>query len=244
MAVNWLMQRMLAFRYRGDVPADWQPYLREVDFVGTLDDTERQRLVQLSRMFEAVVRFDGRDGIEVDERMIRLTALQACRLVLGLGYEPYRFVHRVTFLPQAFHIEARQGPVRAAGAADSGGHVALSWIETTAGLYDADGRNVVYHEFAHVLDGYDGFVDGRPDVAVEHRGRWKRVVGRAYRDHRRSTAKKALIDAYGKTSEIEFFAEIVEIFFERPEELQERSAELYVALADYFNQDPAAPPPA
>ena len=244
MAVNWLMQRMLAFRYRGDVPADWQPYLREVDFVGTLDDTERQRLVQLSRMFEAVVRFDGRDGIEVDERMIRLTALQACRLVLGLGYEPYRFVHRVTFLPQAFHIEARQGPVRAAGAADSGGHVALSWIETTAGLYDADGRNVVYHEFAHVLDGYDGFVDGRPDVAVEHRGRWKRVVGRAYRDHRRSTAKKALIDAYGKTSEIEFFAEIVEIFFERPEELREQNAELYVALADYFNQDPAAPPPA
>ena len=244
MAVNWLMQRMLAFRYRGDVPADWQPYLREVDFVGTLDDTERQRLVQLSRMFEAVVRFDGRDGIEVDERMIRLTALQACRLILGLGYEPYRFVHRVTFLPQAFHIEARQGPVRAAGAADSGGHVALSWIETTAGLYDADGRNVVYHEFAHVLDGYDGFVDGRPDVAVEHRGRWKRVVGGAYRDHRRSTAKKALIDAYGKTSEIEFFAEIVEIFFERPEELREQNAELYVALADYFNQDPAAPPPA
>ncbi|MEM9467517.1 MAG: zinc-dependent peptidase [Actinomycetota bacterium] len=243
MAVNRLMQRFLRFRFRGDVPADWEPHLREVDFVGTLDDDERRRLVQLSRMFESVVRFDGRDGIEVDERMIRLTALQACRLILGLGYEPYRYVHRVTFLPQAFHIEARQGPVRALGAADSGGHVALSWVETTAGLYDADGRNVVYHEFAHVLDGYDGFVDGRPAVAPEHRARWKRVVGGAYRDLRRSRAKKALIDAYGKTSEIEFFAEVVEVFFERPEELQDQNPELYEALADYFNQDPAAPPP-
>ena len=243
MAVNRLMQRMLAFRYRGEVPDDWQPYLREVDFVGTLDDDERRRLVQLARMFEAVVRFDGRNGIDVDERMVRLTALQACRLILGLGYEPFRYVHRVTFLPQAFHIEARQGPVRAHGAADSGGHVALSWTETTAGLYDADGRNVVYHEFAHVLDGYDGFVDGRPDVGPDQVRRWKRVVGGAYRDHRRSTAKKALIDAYGKTSQIEFFAEIVEVFFERPEELQEQNAELYDALAAYFNQDPAAPPP-
>jgi Mlc titration factor MtfA (ptsG expression regulator) len=242
-AVNWLMQRMLSFRYRGDVPDDWTPYLREVDFVGTLDDDETRRLVQLSRMFESVVRFDGRDGVEVDQRMIRITALQACRLILGLGYEPYRFVHRVTFLPRAFHIEARQGPVHALGAADSGGHVALSWIETTAGLYDADGRNVVYHEFAHVLDGYDGFVDGRPNVAPQNRDRWKRVVGGAYRRHRRSRAKKALIDAYGKTSEIEFFAEIVEVFFERPEELQEQNPELYDALAEYFNQDPAAPPP-
>ncbi|MEM9201854.1 MAG: zinc-dependent peptidase [Actinomycetota bacterium] len=243
MAVNKLMQRMLAFRYRGDIPDDWQPYLREVDFVGTLDDGEKRRLVQLSRMFEAVVRFDGREGIEVDERMIRLTALQACRLILGLGYEPYRYVHRVTFLPRAFHIEARQGPVRANGAADSGGHVALSWIETTAGLYDADGRNVVYHEFAHILDGYDGFVDGRPDVGAGNTGRWERIVGSSYRDHRRSNAKKALIDAYGKTSRIEFFAEVVEVFFERPEELHHENPELYAALADYFKQDPAAPPP-
>ncbi|MEM8708917.1 MAG: zinc-dependent peptidase [Actinomycetota bacterium] len=236
MAVNSLMQRMLAWRYRGDISSDWRPYLAELDFVGTLDDDQTQRLVQLARMFEAVVRFDGREGIEVDERKIRLTALQACRLILELGYEPYRYVHRVTFVPGTFHIEARQGRVRANGAADSGGHVALSWTETVAGMYDGDGRNVVYHEFAHILDGYDGFVDGRP--SVENRVRWRRVVGSSYETHRRSEKKKALIDEYGKTSEVEFFAEIVEVFFERPEELHEEQPKLYEVLADYFNQRP------
>lgn len=238
MAVNWLMQKMLSWRYRGDVPADWEPILAEVDFVGTLDDDEVRRLVQLARMFESVVRFDGRGDIEVTQRMIRLTALQACRLILGLGYEPYRYVHRVTFLPGTFTVDTRRGEVHAHGAADSGGHVALSWTETTAGLYDADGRNVVYHEFAHVLDGYDGNVDGRPDIAVENRSRWRSVVGTAYQRHRRGTSKQTLIDAYGRVSEIEFFAEIVEVFFERPEELHEEQPELYEALADYFNQRP------
>lgn len=236
MPANSLMQRMLAWRYRGDIPSDWRPHLTELDFVGTLDDEETKRLVQLARMFEALVRFDGREGLEVDERMIRLTALQACRLILGLGYEPYRFVHRVTFVPGSFHIEARQGKVRAHGAADSGGHVALSWTETTAGMYDGDGRNVVYHEFAHVLDGYDGFVDGRPDV--ENRVRWRRVITASYEEHRRSTKKKELIDAYGKTSAVEFFAELVEVFFERPEELHEEQPKVYEVLADYFNQRP------
>lgn len=238
MSVPWLMQRILAFRYRGAPPDDWQPHLRELDFVGTLTDRQTQRLVQLARTFESIVRFDGRDGIEVTDRMRRLTALQACRLILGLGYEPFRYVHRVTFLPRTFVLEHRDETVRARGAADSGGHVALSWQETTAGMYDGDGRNVVYHEFAHVLDGYDGVVDGRP--AVDDRGRWAEIVGTAFERHRRGKhRRKRLIDRYGATSPIEFFAEVVEVFFERPEELFDQQPDLYRTLVTYFNQNPA-----
>jgi len=232
------LQRLLEWRFRGDVPSDWQEILDEVHFVGTLDDGEKRRLVQLSRMFESVVRFDTRGDIEINQRMIRLTIVQACRLILALGYEPYRYMQRVTFLPDSFDIDARQGRVRALGAADERGHVALSWREVLQGLDDADGRNVVYHEFAHVLDAYDGVVDGKPNVgpAAEHQ-RWQEVVGGAYERHRRRR-RKSLIDAYGRTSEIEFFAEVVEVFFERPEEVHVEQRELYEALADYFNQRP------
>lgn len=211
--------------------------MAEVTFIHTLDDEEVRRLVQLARMFETVVSFDGREGVEVDQRMIRLTALQACRLILALGYEPYRYLGRVTFLPNSFEIDARQGRVRARGAADERGHVALSWAEVLIGLDDADGRNVVYHEFAHVLDGYDGVVDGRPDVGPDEHRRWTEVVGGAYERHR-AQRRKTLIDAYGRTNEIEFFAEIVEIFFERPERLHEEQRDLYEALARYFKQRP------
>ena len=53
-------------------------------------------------------------------------------------------------------------PGRSAGrmAAAHGGHVAVSWSESELGIArDDGGRNVIYHEFAHVLDGYDGVVD-------------------------------------------------------------------------------------
>lgn len=143
----------------------------------------------------------------------------------------------MTFLPKSFEIDSRQGRVRAQGAADERGHVALSWNEVLIGLDDGDARNVVYHEFAHVLDGYDGVVDGRPDLSSDDHERWTRVVGGAYERHRQQR-RKTLIDAYGKTSEIEFFAEVVEVFFERPEELHVEQRELYDALAGYFNQRP------
>jgi len=231
------LQRLLEFRFRGDVPDDWQPVLDEVPFVRTLDEHEIRRLVQLARMFEAVVRFDARGDITVDQRKIRLTAVQACRLILALGYDSYRYLNRVTFLPHSFEIEARHGRTKARGAADERGHVALAWDEVLIGLDDGDARNVVYHEFAHVLDGYDGVVDGKPDVGIEQQARWRDIVGAAYARHR-GERKKVLIDAYGRTNEVEFFAEIVEVFFERPEELHVDQPELYEALSDYFEQRP------
>ena len=233
------LQRLLEWRFRGEVPEEWNSVLNEVPFVRLLEDDQVRRLVQLSRMFESVVRFDTRGDIEIDQRMIRLTILQACRLILGLGYESYRYMHRVTFLPGSFDIEARQGKVRALGAADSRGHVALVWGEVLAGLDDGDARNLVYHEFAHVLDAYDGVVDGKPDVGnAEAQNRWHDIVGSAFDRHRSSNRRKTLIDAYGRTNEAEFFSEVVEVFFERPEELHVEDPEMYESLADYFNQRP------
>lgn len=241
MSVNWLMQRILAFRFRGDPPPDWASELRKLSFVDTLDAGGQRRLVQLARMFESVVRFDGRHGVEVDERMRRVIALHACRLVLGLGYEPYRFVHRVTIAEGTFLLDTHEGTVRLHGAAESGGHVAFSWREAEAGAeWDDDGRNVIYHEFAHVLDGYDGVVDGQVegDDGPERALRAETLTA-AYRRRRRSSRRRELIDTYGTTSPIEFFAEATEVFFEKPIELRDDHPSLYDALADYFRQDPA-----
>lgn len=238
------MQRILAFRYRGAPPDEWLAPLAELPWAARLLAGETVRLVQLARMFDAVVRFDGRSGFEVDERIRRIICLEACRLVVGLGYEPYRYVHRVTVAETTFVIESHQGARRVRGAAQHGGHVALSWSESEIGFArDDDGRNVIYHEFAHVLDGYDGVVDGRPDLDDgAARARWTAAAGASYR--RLQTAggrrrRRMLIDAYGATSPVEFFAEATEVFFERPDELAARDPDLYLALADYFRQDPA-----
>jgi Mlc titration factor MtfA (ptsG expression regulator) len=47
-----------------------------------------------------------------------------------------------------------------------------------------------------------------------------------------------LLDTYGATDPVEFFAVSVEAFFERPQALRLHHPKLYAELRKYFNQDP------
>ncbi|MFT5201466.1 MAG: Mlc titration factor MtfA (ptsG expression regulator) [Candidatus Aldehydirespiratoraceae bacterium] len=239
MSVNWMMQRVLAFRYRGKMPAEWGPAVDELAFSDVLTRSDKDRLVQLARMFDSAVSFDGRHDFEITDRVRRLVSLQACRLILNLGYEPFRYVHRVTVAPTTFVVETGGGDLWVLGA-EHAGHIALSWNESEIGRKnDTDGRNVIYHEFAHVLDRYDGTVDGRPDMEEPLRQAiWTRSVTAAFHRRRKSRRKRELIDEYATTSPAEFFAEVTEVFFERPDELHASDQPLYEAFADYYQQDP------
>jgi len=53
-----------------------------------------------------------------------------------------------------------------------------------------------------------------------------------------------VLDEYGATDEAEFFAVATECFFEKAEELRDVHAELYEALKDFYQQDPASWPAA
>ena len=121
--------------------------------------------------------------------------------------------------------------------------VVLSWDAVASGSADpSDGRDVVLHEFAHQLDGEDGAMDGTPDFADRKRySVWCHVANAEYAallddlEHHRETS----IDAYGATNAPEFFAVVVEQFFEKPADLEERHPELYAELAEFFRFDPA-----
>jgi Mlc titration factor MtfA (ptsG expression regulator) len=47
-----------------------------------------------------------------------------------------------------------------------------------------------------------------------------------------------LLDTYGATNPVEFFAVSVEAFFERPRALKSHHPKLYAELRTYFQQDP------
>lgn len=74
------------------------------------------------------------------------------------------------------------GPLPVAGQASDGGTVVLSWADALKGGRDAaDGRNLVFHEFAHQLDVLDGEAGGMPplpDRASERR--WHEVVAEEF----------------------------------------------------------------
>src|SRR5207249_584968 len=58
----------------------------------------------------------------------------------------------------------------------------------------------------------------------------------------RARRGESALDEYARTNEVELFAVAVESFFKDPRRLRARHGELYDALREYLNQDPAGRP--
>jgi Mlc titration factor MtfA (ptsG expression regulator) len=120
------------------------------------------------------------------------------------------------------------------------GPVVLSWRDAReGGVNPEDGRNVVFHEFAHKLDMQDGRADGYPRLRTEEDyRRWFEVMKREW-DTLVAGGRATILDDYGAESAVELFAVATEAFFERPIQLRERHLDLYRVLSEYYRQDPA-----
>ena len=195
--------------------------------------------------------WDGGRGFEVTEEMKVTVAGQAAVLELGME-EPYYFdaVRTIIMYRGPYQhppwLQSRGGLIRRGaiyGEAWHRGPIVLSWPNVLAsGRNESNGRNLVFHEFAHYVDGLDGDVDGTPPLADQQQQQlWYRVTEAAYlrllgqaRRH-----EVTLLDHYGATNRAEFFAVATECFFEQPHALQSQDAELYGVLRDFYRQDPA-----
>jgi hypothetical protein len=105
------------------------------------------------------------------------------------------------------------------------------------------GHNVVYHEFAHILDMRDGSADGTPELQSTRLFKeWVEICSKEYFRLQKSVAdgQKTLLDAYGAVHEAEFFAVATELFFDRPRQMRRELPELYAVLSAYYLQDTAA----
>ena len=122
------------------------------------------------------------------------------------------------------------------------GSLVLSWDAVKAGAADpSDGKNVVLHEFAHQLDYENSAADGVPELATrEQQLAWSEVMTTEFASLRAAheTGIATLLDTYGATDPVEFFAVSTEAFFERPRALRARHPKLYAELQKYFRQDP------
>ena len=202
--------------------------------------------------FVAQVNWEGRASLEVTDEMRVTVAAQACRLTLGLDQDAYRWVRSIYLFPSTYSSAAEvpgaeetnlEGRSHRHGEAWMRGPVVLSWSASQHGVANSDdGRNVVYHEFAHKLDMLDSFADGTPPIKNKANFEaWVRIVGEEFKELQSAAkrGKKTLLDKYGATNPAEFFAVATEAFFERPERLRDRHDALYECLCRFYNQNPA-----
>ena len=253
----WLRMRRRRL-VRRPFPARWRTIVRRrVPLVARLPADLRRQLQQLMQVFLAEKVFIGCAGLQVTEEMRVVVAAQACLLLLhrtdAVGYFPK--VRQVLLYPGPFLVQRRhtdaagvQREERQALAGESWGQgqVILSWQDVLEGAaVPDDGRNVVLHEFAHQLDQENGPAHGAPPPVWGHvdysAARWQQVFSDAYEALRAQAfmGEQGLLSHYGAQDPAEFFAVVVEVFFEQGEALAQAYPALYAELRGFFQLDTA-----
>ncbi len=253
MSFAWPFDRRRRRLHAAPFPDAWEGYLEALPFHVLLDAQEKQRLRERMRLLVTEKDWEGCGGLQMTDRIRVVIAAQAALLILNFVHDSYRRVTSILVYPAAFVDSHARGvsdgivsefPRPLVGQAAMLGPVVLSWEDAYEGGRDpTDGRNVVFHEFAHKLDMLDDFADGCPPLGSKTQYEsWRRIVGQEFDALSRQAERgeKTLLDAYGATSPTEFFAVATECFFERASELQANRLALYDLLRSFYLQDPAA----
>jgi len=243
-ALVWLalvLRRPLRVRAarRRPFPEPWRKVLQDrVRFYRQLDDDGRARFEENVAVIVADHDFEGVGGADVDDEVRVLSAAGAAILVHGM--REVRLPNQRAILIYPDHFDDEYGvdaKNHILGMVHHQGPIIFSLKALRKGWSGArDGMNVAIHEFAHVLDLADGFADGVPAGARPEA--WEELV----KDELERVRKgRSALRPYAGTNRAELFAVATEVFFERPEDLRRRHAELFDHLVTFYGVDPARP---
>jgi Mlc titration factor MtfA (ptsG expression regulator) len=235
-------------------PDEWRGYVdQHVPYAALLNEKDHTELEGHILVFLEEKTFEGCGGLEMTDEIKVSIAAQACMLLLGRDTDYYPGLESILVYPSAYVATTRRALPGGAvveteqtrlGESWGSGQVVLSWDDVERGAADVDdGHNVVFHEFAHQLDGLNPTSDGAP--LLDKRSMyiaWARVLGAEYQRLLADLARRrrTLLDRYGATNPAEFFAVATETFFEQPVQLKKQHPGLYEQLSVFYKQDPAS----
>jgi Mlc titration factor MtfA (ptsG expression regulator) len=238
-------------------PLPWRAILQDrVVHYSYLDSGEKTTLEQLIQVFSAEKKFEGCSGLEITDEIRVIISAEACILLLGLEHHNlYPDLLSILVYPSTVVVPPTrtgiftQNPLIAHqetpiyGQAMQHGPVVLVWDEVVrSARHPETGHNVVYHEFAHLLDMASGRANGTPRLhSREEYQSWAQICTREFNELRRDSehGSKTFLDPYGALNEAEFFAVATEFFFDKPILMLKYHKALYEILAGFYLQNPA-----
>jgi Mlc titration factor MtfA (ptsG expression regulator) len=199
--------------------------------------TQPQKMIFLERlqkfMTDKTFKIHGEKGYKEMPVLISAAAIQ-----LTFGLKKYLLPHFefIHVHPQEF---LRVRPILCFLEGNVSGHsINLSWKHFLEGYANPnDGQNVGLHELAHALH-YQAFVVEK-NVDKSFRNYYTGFIidgNKAYDSEKSKTVN--LYSEYAEKNLQEFWAESVEIFFEKPAEMQSLYPKLYESMKHILNQDP------
>ncbi len=249
----WFKKRRRSRLANQQFPEEWPKILeKNVPLYASLPMEDKAELQRHMLVFIGERRFEGCGGLMITDEIKVTIAAQACVLLLHRKTDYYPGLSSVLVYPRAFiarrvrHLESgvvAEAPQILAGESWHRGSIALSWDDVRHGAADIhNGHNVVFHEFAHQIDGSSG--KGDSTAVLKDRSSyiaWARVLQKDYNKLRRVVARgrSTFLSKYAAANPAEFFAVATEFFFEKPGKLKEIHPDLYNELRHFYQQDPA-----
>lgn len=226
-------------------PEQWRGFLSDkVRFYQELDQGEKRDFERKVKRFLGRIRITG-IKTEVSDEDRLLVASSAVIPIFRFPEWEYKTLVEVLLYPDLFteDFDFSAWERNIAGMAGSGGMMSNLVIFSKPALWQgfenqSDKYNVGIHEFIHLFDKQDGDVDGVPAIYMEHQAilPWINLIKKNTEEMLKG---KSDINPYGATNPQEFLAVTGEYFFERPRLFKEKHPELYAALSEAFNADPA-----
>ena len=253
MILKWLKQQRRRRLRARPFPKEWLKLIqRHVAFFSKLSAGDRAELLGHIQVFLAEKRFEGCSGFAITDEVRVTIAAQACLLLLHRETDYFPGLLTILVYPMTYmvqedrrvdeHVWEERTVHRHGETARRMGSLVLAWGAVKHGAADpSDAKNVVLHEFAHRLDYENHAADGAPALATsEEQSAWSEVMRSEFESLRAADESgiPTLLDTYGATDPVEFFAVSVEAFFERPRALRAYHPNLYAELQKYFRQDP------
>jgi Mlc titration factor MtfA (ptsG expression regulator) len=232
-------------------PEGWLAIIRQnVPYYKRLPAEKQQKLRSRTQQFITDKRFEGCGGLTLTDEIKVTIAAQASILILGSEQEMYPGLRAVLVYPHDYFVNVKQtaqdgvvteGMQQRRGESWSYGNVVLAWDDVQrSASNERDGRNLVFHEFAHQLDREFGATERIALPAEDGDDEWTHRLRKEYQtltnDLKRG--RSTLIDPYGAKNPAEFFAVTTEAFFERPLALHQKHPKLYEQFDSFYGQNP------
>jgi MtfA peptidase len=204
-------------------------------YFNTLGMSEQKRFLTRHKKFmrSKIFKIHTYNGFKEMPILISATSIQ-----LSFGLEEYMlpFYQYIHIFPQEFlgmHPTMRflEGNV-------SGNSINISWKHYLEGYEKKDdGQNLGLHEMAHAYYSQNFTFDGKKDECfINGFSSYNNCGNKIFEAEKIQSGN--LFSDYALKNFQEFWAESVEIFFERPSEMKEQYLDLYESMSTLLNQKP------
>ncbi|MDB5221712.1 MAG: zinc-dependent peptidase [Chitinophagaceae bacterium] len=209
--------------------------LRHFIFYSTLDNDDKQKFITrlTSFMDDKVFKIHDESGFKEMPVLISATAIQ-----VSFGLEEYLLPHFIYIHIYPEEYIGVHPTIRFLEGNVSGNRITISWKYFLDGFrFPQDGKNVGLHEMAHAYY-YQNFgpCEIKDSDFINAFTKFNECGNKVYTSIQDTAL--CLYSGYAKKNFQEFWAESLELFFEKPMEVKTTYPVLYESLCDVLNQDP------